>query len=76
VCEAGSALVCEDGDVCTDDSCDPQSGCINEPILECEVTPVPVPIFPAGGAIALALLAAALLTFGVSASRGRGSLAR
>ena len=27
LCQAGSALVCDDGDACTDDSCDPIAGC-------------------------------------------------
>jgi hypothetical protein len=26
-CQAGAALACDDGDACTTDSCDPQSGC-------------------------------------------------
>lgn len=31
-CEAGTALVCNDGDACTADSCDPQAGCSSSAI--------------------------------------------
>jgi cysteine-rich repeat protein len=75
LCTAGSPLVCEDGDVCTEDSCDPETGCVNDPILTCENTPVPVPIFPAGGVLLIALLGAALGVGGVAASRSKRTLA-
>ncbi len=29
VCQPGTLLTCDDGNVCTDDSCDPDSGCLN-----------------------------------------------
>ena len=31
-CAGGAALVCDDRDACTDDSCDPAIGCVNNPI--------------------------------------------
>src|SRR5439155_904107 len=31
-CTAGSALSCDDGDLCTDDFCDPNSGCVFGPV--------------------------------------------
>jgi hypothetical protein len=30
-CRAGSALVCQDGEACTDDTCDPARGCVHTP---------------------------------------------
>ena len=43
-CQVGPALVCNDGDECTEDHCDPSGGCVfstiegcgEPPILECE----------------------------------------
>jgi cysteine-rich repeat protein len=34
-CLPGAALVCDDGDDCTTDSCTPESGCITTPITPC-----------------------------------------
>jgi len=49
---------------------------VNDPILTCENTPVPVPTFPGGGAaLLLALLGAALLLGGMTVLRTRGVLA-
>ncbi len=31
VCQGGSPTTCDDGDVCTDDSCDGKSGCVHAP---------------------------------------------
>ncbi len=31
LCGAGAEVDCDDGDPCTDDSCDPMTGCVNEP---------------------------------------------
>lgn len=31
-CTAGPAIVCEDNNVCTADSCDPSTGCVNAPV--------------------------------------------
>ena len=31
LCAAAQMLVCDDGNACTDDSCDPDSGCVNTP---------------------------------------------
>jgi len=71
-CQAGAPLDCDDGEVCTDDSCDPEAGCKNEPILTCENTPIPIPTFPGGSAAAwLALLAALLVGFGTMTIRNR-----
>jgi hypothetical protein len=35
VCAGLLALVCNDGDPCTDNACDPASGCVYEPIVDC-----------------------------------------
>ena len=48
VCCAGSALDCDDGDPCTADGCDAVSGCLNDPIPDCQ-PPVAVPTLPSGG---------------------------
>lgn len=32
----GEAFVCNDGDICTDDVCDPEQGCLHLPRLECD----------------------------------------
>ena len=32
ICTAGTALDCDDANVCTGDSCDPIAGCINAPV--------------------------------------------
>ena len=34
-CTSGSPLDCDDADVCTDDSCNPATGCVNNPIEGC-----------------------------------------
>lgn len=34
-CMAGTALVCDDGNPCTSDSCDPTGGCRQQPITGC-----------------------------------------
>jgi cysteine-rich repeat protein len=52
-CQGGPPLVCDDADVCTDDACDPGSGCVNEAIAGC--TP-PIPAVSSRGRIFLALL--------------------
>src|SRR5262245_7531137 len=32
ICQAGTALSCGDGNLCTDDTCDPALGCLNTPV--------------------------------------------
>jgi cysteine-rich repeat protein len=37
ICVGGDDLACDDGNVCTDDSCDPSSGCVYTPnVLACD----------------------------------------
>jgi len=53
-CQAGAAKTCDDGNTCTTDTCDPQSGCAYAPIEGCgELTcgaATPDPEFGTGGA--------------------------
>lgn len=32
-CQAGTELDCDDGDLCTNDGCDPVAGCVNDPVM-------------------------------------------
>jgi len=32
-CQGGKALVCDDNNPCTTDSCDPDNGCVNDPVV-------------------------------------------
>ena len=38
LCTAGTAVVCDDGDPCTKDTCDPVGGCQSEPLETCAPT--------------------------------------
>jgi len=37
-CQAAAAIVCDDGVACTEDTCDPASGCRHTPTADCECT--------------------------------------
>jgi cysteine-rich repeat protein len=45
MCTPGSAVDCNDGNVCTEDSCDSLTGCQNEPIEPCSTA---IPSLPGG----------------------------
>lgn len=60
VCTSGSPLGCEDGNVCTVDSCNPATGCVNDPQPGCltptptttpTLTPTPTPTVFLGGSV-------------------------
>jgi outer membrane protein OmpA-like peptidoglycan-associated protein len=39
ICQGGGARVCDDGDTCTLDGCDPGEGCVTAPIADCMPRP-------------------------------------
>jgi cysteine-rich repeat protein len=66
VCGSGSAVTCDDAELCTDDSCDPLSGCQNDPIEPCSAIPaLPGPWHP------VAMAGLLLLALARSKRRGR-----
>jgi len=69
-CAGGYPLSCNDGDLCTTDSCDPFAGCEFEPIASCEPAPVPA-LRPGVHAILAAWLAIVTVLVGSYTTRSR-----
>jgi hypothetical protein len=70
MCVTGSPLDCNDGNVCTADSCDSVDGCFNDPIPDCSIPVVPASSGWSRLVLLLSLFGVALLALKRSRRKG------